>query len=353
MPHTVAVRELRIPIGTPLQILDAASRAGLATEPLRDAVGLAAGGPAFGLRTIPLRRAWQLWEAVISRLRDPGFPIAVAEIYRPETYGVLTLTAITSSDLRDALNKVIHFWRLWTSASQWTIEPGGRGHRLIFAHAIGELGLGQRCDQEYTLAEMTAGIRQVIGDERWSPLEARLRHPRPRSVERHEAFFGAGVVFGAAQAELRVRESDLARPTVRASGMLATFFEQHSEQLLRSVQELPADVLRIKAAILEELHGRMPHLTDVASRLAIGARTLRRQLDEQGITFKALVDQTRAELAREYLERSLHSIGEIAYLLGFSEPSAFHRAFKRWTGLSPQRYRARASKSDSQQKPHA
>jgi AraC-like DNA-binding protein len=87
-------------------------------------------------------------------------------------------------------------------------------------------------------------------------------------------------------------------------------------------------------------------------RLAIGARTLRRQLDEQGITFKSLVDQTRAELAPEYLQHSPRSIGEIAYLLGFSEPSAFHRAFKRWTGVSPLQYRLQANRDDPRQKPH-
>jgi AraC-like DNA-binding protein len=342
----VVAHHLSIPVGTPLQILEAAARAGLATEPLRATAGLGTVGSAFGPRTVPLPSVWSLWEAVMGRLRDPGFPISVAERHRLDTYGALALTAITSNDLRDALGKVIRFWRLWTSASEWRLEPCTGGARLIFIHALEEFGLGQRCDQEFTLAEMTAGIRQVIGDDRWAPHEVRFRHPCPCKVDRHEAFFGVQPTFGAARAELLLRTSDLARPTIRANAMLAGFFERHSEGLLRKVEDLPEDALRIKAAITDELRGKVPHLASVASRLAIGARTLRRQLENQGLSFRTLVDQARAEMAREYLEQSLRSIGEIAYLLGFSAPSAFHRAFKRWTGLSPVQYRQQGERRE-------
>ncbi len=85
--------------------------------------------------------------------------------------------------------------------------------------------------------------------------------------------------------------------------------------------------------------GLLP-LDQVARNLGLGVRTLQRQLRSEGIGFAALVDEVRGTLAREYLQDRRLSVGEIAYLLGFSEPSAFSRAFRRWTGRSPQSLRA-------------
>jgi AraC-like DNA-binding protein len=160
----------------------------------------------------------------------------------------------------------------------------------------------------------------------------------------HEPFFGAPLAFGAARVELKLRESDLRRTPLRADRMLREFFERYCEELFHRMGHLPANIPCIKGAIAEELRGGVPCLTAVASRLAVGDRTLRRQLQKQGLSFRALVDLTRSEMAREYLEQSLLSISEIAYLLGFSGASAFHRAFRRWTGMAPLRYREQSGR---------
>src|SRR5262249_51148887 len=153
-----------------------------------------------------------------------------------------------------------------------------------------------------------------------------------------EGFFRAPLVFEKAHPELILRSSDLRLPMLRADRMLAHFFERHAAELLERISDLPAAVLRVTTVIIEGLHGRVPRLSDGATRLAMGTRTLRRRLDEYGTSFKSLVDEARSELAQQYLEESRHSIGEIAYLLGFSEPSAFYRAFKRWTTQAPAQF---------------
>jgi AraC-like DNA-binding protein len=212
--------------------------------------------------------------------------------------------------------------------------------RLSFVQA-GDLSLGQRCDHEFSLAEMTAGIRKVVGQPAWAPLEVRLGHPRPPSIATHEAFFCAPVVFGAARPEILTRASDLRLPMLRADRMLARFLERHAEELLAKIADAPDELTAVKRVIIEEL-SRGAREESVAARLAMGVRTLRRHLKDRGRSFRALVDEVRRELAERHLEEGRLDIGEISDLLGFSEPSAFHRAFRRWTGTAPQRFRARA-----------
>jgi len=301
------------PVAIAFRLLDEASRQGLNRDELCCGAGFEPAAYSLKLGKLPLPALFALWEATMARLRDPGLPVALAETYQPELYGVLSLLAVTSSDLESALWRVMRFYRLWTNSSWWELRRIDSGVALAFVQP-GESRLGERCDREFSLAEMTNAIRWVTGHPCWTPSEVRFAHPRPEaSLRRHEVFFGSGLRFHAPHNELVLRESDLRLP-----------------------------MMRVKQAILEQLRRRVPSLQDVSRQLGIGARTLRRRLSEQGRPFKALIDEARAELARQYLEGSRHTIQEISHLLGFSQPSAFHRAFKRWTRESPRRFRVRA-----------
>ena len=330
------------PVAIAFRLLDEASRQGLNRDELCCGAGFEPAAYSLKLGNLPLPALFALWEATMARLRDPGLPVALAETYQPELYGVLSLLAVTSSDLESALQRVMRFYRLWTNSSWWELRRIDSGVALAFVQP-GESRLGERCDREFSLAEMTNAIRWVTGHPCWTPSEVRFAHPRPEaSLRRHEVFFGSGLRFHAPHNELVLRESDLRLPMMRADRLLAAFFERHSGDLLQRVDDAPEEILRVKQAILEQLRRRVPSLQDVSRQLGIGARTLRRRLSEQGRPFKALIDEARAELARQYLEGSRHTIQEISHLLGFSQPSAFHRAFKRWTRESPRRFRVRA-----------
>jgi AraC-like DNA-binding protein len=322
-------------------VLDVAHRLGANREELCAAAAFNPSAFSCEQGSVPIAVLSRLWEEAIVRLRAPGFPIEVAETYRPETYGVISLMAVTSANLKEAAEKLIRFFRLWTADSSWQFEHDESGGRLVFVNPR-DLGLGKRCAEEFSLAEMVNGIRYVTGDARWAPLEVRFAHARPNAeMTRHEAFFAAKLSFCCARSELVLRPSDLMKPMARADRLLAEFFEQHAQELLRRQGDTPDDIVRVKAAILDLMRGRVPRVEDVAAQLHIGGRTLRRRLDDQGKSFKTLVDETRSELARHYLEQTRYSIQEIGYLLGFSESSTFYRAFKRWTNQAPQQFRDR------------
>jgi AraC-like DNA-binding protein len=109
------------------------------------------------------------------------------------------------------------------------------------------------------------------------------------------------------------------------------------------IQKLPkaeATTDAVRRHLASELDKGQPTLEQIAPRLHMSSRTLRRRLDEEGTSFRQILGEVRRELASRYLMEGRLSVGEIAFLLGFSEPSAFHRAFKQWTGHAPHAYRA-------------
>ena len=136
------------------------------------------------------------------------------------------------------------------------------------------------------------------------------------------------------------RDEDLALPLARADAQLGELLRGLAEDALkkRTVAESPLD--NVRRILAEELQRGVPSLDVVASRLATSERTLRRRLEGEGTTFRALLDETRAELARVYVADARMPLAEVAFMLGFSEPSAFHRAFKRWTKTTPAAFRA-------------
>ena len=97
----------------------------------------------------------------------------------------------------------------------------------------------------------------------------------------------------------------------------------------------------VRRAVGESMRNGDPKLAQVAGRIAIGPRTLQRRLNDYDVDFKTLVDDTRRRFALNYLRDRRHTLAEIAYLLGYSEVSAFNRAFRRWTGTTPQVFRGR------------
>ena len=116
---------------------------------------------------------------------------------------------------------------------------------------------------------------------------------------------------------------------------LATFLRELATQALTR-RGAPDDLLaRVRAHIADQLPRAVPDLPAIARHLAVSERTLRRRLDDEGASYRALLDATRAELAASYVRDRRLPLSEVAFMLGFAEQSAFNRAYKRWTGTTP------------------
>jgi AraC-like DNA-binding protein len=133
-------------------------------------------------------------------------------------------------------------------------------------------------------------------------------------------------------------EREMKTASIHLSAILQKVGDEQLSKLPKAELDLPAQIRRLLDEGFNTGHDRT--MADAAKLLGMSQRTLQRRLRESGHSFQELREQTRQELACGWLRQPQMAIGEVAYLLGFSEPSAFHRAFKRWTGKTPAQFRA-------------
>ena len=173
-----------------------------------------------------------------------------------------------------------------------------------------------------------------------TPLRVQFAHERCGSIEPLVEHFGIEPVFGAAIDGIQFALVDIDRATSVGDAAIWKFFTDHLETTLpRDETAEPGLETLVVAEIAKLLSGGVPQLSEVAATLAMGPRTLQRRLSERGKTYQALVDEARRQLAQQLVSGSRYSLSEIAFLTGFSEQSAFTRAFKRWSGQTPGAYR--------------
>ena len=134
----------------------------------------------------------------------------------------------------------------------------------------------------------------------------------------------------------------LEEPVRSANPALLRVFEQHAERVLSQIEQPESATYEVARVIAARLKGAAPPLRDVARELAMSERNLQRALRNDGTSFQKLLDEVRRDLAINHLANPATSAGQVGFLLGFSEPSAFQRAFRRWTGKAPGAFRATA-----------
>jgi AraC-like DNA-binding protein len=172
------------------------------------------------------------------------------------------------------------------------------------------------------------------------PIEVRLSHPAAGELAEYPRRFGCPVRFEQPDNEIVFPSAALDVPLRTADPQLGQVLEEHVQGLLDALPHGDPFVHRARSALASTLANGGPSLEALAASLHMTPRTLRRRLDEQSTSYKALLDELRRELACHYLNRSTERFEQIANRLGFAEPSTFYRAFKRWTGTTPALYRA-------------
>jgi AraC-like DNA-binding protein len=171
-----------------------------------------------------------------------------------------------------------------------------------------------------------------------SPLLVNLRRQAPRNHRCYEKFFGCTVAFGALCDEIILSPADADRQLPTANRNLARTFDAILAEQLVSLDMGDLEG-RCRKYFLEELTSGEPTEEALAKAMAMSRRTLQRKLGEMGLTYRGLLESTRYDLALRYLDDPSKSVTDITFLLGFSEHSAFTRAFKRWNGQAPTAYR--------------
>jgi AraC-like DNA-binding protein len=302
---------------------------------------------------VPLPANQRLWERAAFLAGDDDFGLHFAERLDLDAFHLLGHLAATSRTLGEALARVVAFSRLLHDAGRTELEPRDDGTVALYPGCRGLPRPPTRHVAEFNAASAVFLARLVTAHPALAPSAVVFQHAAPPSTQEHRRVFGRPprfgapesiVVFDAASLELPVRTS--------APSRLGQYLEAYARTLLSQLpaaeDDLPAQVLR---AVVATLPSGPVGLLALARARGLTPRTLQRRLAEAGTTFAALVDEGRRRSAEHYLKDETLPLAEISYLLGFRDPGTFHKAFRRWTGVTPGAFRARAQRPYSPPRP--
>jgi AraC-like DNA-binding protein len=286
---------------------------------------------------VPLASEIALWQTLAKLISDPEFGISGGQAFRLRRMGLVGYVARFSATLRGALHRVQRYGRLFTEAVEFRLEEGRLEVALATAHPA--LGPGRAVAEGYRLAAVLEASRELTGVD-IVPTIATFTYPQPSRTKAHRQHFRCPLQFGAHTARVVFRTSDLDLPVVEADETLAGYLSKYAEQVLASLVRGEAMRHRVRTAIWSLLGDGPPSLGHVAALLRMPPRTLQRRLAAEGTSVHQEIDEIRKTMALAVLRDHSISIEDVAFLLGYTEPSTFFRSFKRWTGTTPRRFRS-------------
>lgn len=293
-----------------------------------------AGEPPADTR-VPVSDAQRFLQYVVDRTGEQDLGLLAAQETRIGAFDVLEFVAFSAPTRRAAADTMLRYIRLVNQAADFRIEViEGRAHVMLNSTVpLTRAGI----DFQSGALFMTA-IRWF--GEQPDNLEVWLTYPRPDDTSQHVATFGGAMLRFDAPWDGFVFDADqLNREIVSADPAGHRVLREHLEGLLAKLSPGDGVVEQVRARLLSSLQDGAPTAEACAEGMGVTRRTLTRRLAAHGTTYTKLLADVRLQAAQQYLSRTDHTVDDIAFLLGFSESSAFTRAFQRWQGTPPAAYR--------------
>lgn len=272
---------------------------------------------------IPNAQSTALWREARDATGDEGFGLAVAAQLGPESFSLLGHSMMLGRNLGEAYRRAARDLHLLGDLFEIRVEEDKDNTALVLAMQPGKLATLECIDA--ALAAILVSGRRLCADPGLIPLAVEMSRPPPLHPLAFESLLGCRPRFGMRHNRLLFRQSDMDRPVYSGHPALAEIFD-------RQIAHLKDDSLanRLRRRLVTSLPLGVPNLDDLAAELGMSPRTLHRRLTEAGLNYRQLLDDTRRELARDYLAHGGFSKQRISELLGFAEPASFSRARRRW-----------------------
>ena len=284
---------------------------------------------------IPLSVASEVL-ALAESVGEPGLGLRAAEGVQVGDLGIFEFVSRTCNTLGEAMETASHYRSLMYDGADLHLihEPDCAKIRYRLHHPIAS----RTTFVEFALAACVVASRRALGFD-GSPREVRFTHKEPAYAALYAQVFCAPVIFSAEHDEIIFGRRALDFPLVSADRAAHVIFRRYAERLL---EQLPTSLPMTRAVqrlLRERMDASHPAFDDVHTALHVSERTLRRKLEHEGVQLRELIESTRRDQACRYLASSSLSVSEVAHRVGFAHPPAFHRAFRRWLGMSPLDYR--------------
>jgi AraC-like DNA-binding protein len=304
------------------------SKVGLTLEEARD--------PAIRLE---VRTQIKLLELAAEEVQDDWLGFHLARSFDLREIGLVYYVIASSDQLADALRNAERYSQINNEGVRlrFSMQDG------IAAIALDYVNVDRDAEMhhmEFWLVTLVRICRQVTNG-RLAPSRLRMKHTRTGTSAEFKAFFGVDIEFGANSDEICFPRPTGLLPVVGRDEYLNELLRRYAEEALA---RQPRERLTVRSKVDDILPKLLPHgravAPEVARRLGMSSRTLSRKLADEGTSFAEILEQLRAALAKRYLEDETLPVSEIAWLLGYREVSSLTHAFKRWTGMTPRRFRS-------------
>jgi AraC-like DNA-binding protein len=290
---------------------------------------------------IDARLLFTVFEGVAALTGDDAFGLHTAEALPAGAFGIIEYVTRSSRDMREGLERLARYYALVYERVQLEVTVEGGLARFAVPSSTPSHLLPRQLRELLMAALVLRG--EAFTGRPWPLRAVHFVGAAPADTREHARIFKGPVLFEQTVEGLVFEASWLEQPFLQADPMLASMLDRHAQLLLQKLPSRGGFLDDVRTAVAESLRGRDPALELTAERLRLSSRTLQRRLQELGTSHQALVEEVRRDLAQRFLASGELSIGEMAYMLGFARTSAFHRAFKRWTGTTPADYKSQAA----------
>lgn len=314
-----------------VELRDAVREAGLSAEQLADRDAY-----------VDLDQHVRLGLALIDRSEGRPLGLHMGMMATLSLLGPLGYVLGGSATLEEALGHFVRYQGFLTNAWSWASIRDEDGISFEVVEADPEL-LRIAHPLEAYLAGWVSIARQLTG-EQVNPGQVSFPHRALADPSDHERFFGCPVRFEAPKAAASFSAQQLQLPIRGANESFKLEMQRQVERVLQRIDpERTGFGSEVRQRVLAALPQGVPAQRTIARELGVTERTLQRRLEREDTSFSEVVDAARRQLAERLLQNPALSVGEVAFLVGFGEPSTFYRAFRRWNGTTPARFRALAS----------
>jgi AraC-like DNA-binding protein len=286
---------------------------------------------------IPVDQITRLWQLAVARAGKPTLGLQRHLASTHSNTGTVGHVMSCSPDLGRALGHLARYMAVISDATGFSLQLEARGIWLTTVHTGGTLPIPRQRVEYAMLA--TLMLCQWLTRTEFDPLLVELADAQPADDAPQRTAFGCALRFGAPANRMLIARSDLDRPIPTYDAELAGMLEALLDKQLAQLGQT-STASRVRSEIARLLDQGEPRREVVAKGLGLAERTLQRRLQEEQVSYQALLDSTRHELAQQYLAEQRHSLADVSDLLGYVDSSNFHRACKRWFGVPPAQYRA-------------
>jgi AraC-like DNA-binding protein len=330
-------RTLTLVAGLVARVVEVAVLCGVDRTALLAELGLNPSALADRDNRLPMEifaRAWNLLSE-----RCPGRPLALDWVrsWKVTDVGVMGYVFAQLGTVEEAMEAAVRYGRLIDQGEAPRLAKGRATSRLEYGRAPALLATEHV--PETIMASLVHFLRGTVG-EGFVPIAVRLPHRATARTEALARYYGCPVIHEAGEVSTEFPTELLGRALPGADPVLAAYLRKQADALMDQLGSSHAVSQECARRIAERLGGGEPSQTDIARRMGMSERTLQRRLQAEGSSFHELLEECRRTIACSYLGDRKLAAYEVSFLLGYAEPSTFFRAFKRWTGKTPQEYRA-------------